>query len=145
LPRFAEHGLEYIEEPCPPQALPELAELGVPIACDESLASGQLPAIPVRAVILKPTLLGGVSACARWAERAARSGAEAVVSHAFEGPLGLALSAVIALCFGSQRLAHGLDVEGAALAPEAAPFLAGARLAAWSAPGFGFDRAWPGP
>ncbi len=137
LPRFAQHGLEYIEEPCARADLVQLADLALPLAYDESLLSGELPASPPRALVLKPSLLGGLSACASWAERAARIGAEVVVSHAFEGPLGLALSATIALCWGSEALAHGLDIHGARLAPEAVPALAGAQLTAWPEPGFG--------
>jgi O-succinylbenzoate synthase len=139
LPRFAQHELEYIEEPCAPDDLARLADLALPIAWDESLASSELPASPLRALVLKPTLLGGLSACAIWAERAARIGAEVVGSHAFEGPLGLALSATIALCWGSESLAHGLDIDGARLAPEAVPSISGASLAPWSEPGFGLS------
>jgi L-Ala-D/L-Glu epimerase len=140
LPRFAEHELEYIEEPCAPGELARLADLSLPIAWDESLADTELPASPLRALVLKPTLLGGISACAHWAEQAARIGAEVIVSHAFEGPLGLALSATVALCWGSEALAHGLDVDGARLAPEAVPFISSAQIAPWSAPGFGFSE-----
>jgi O-succinylbenzoate synthase len=137
LPRIAVHALEYIEEPCTPRDLGQLADLALPIAWDESLANTALPAIPLRALVLKPTLLGGISACAYWAEQAARIGADVIVSHAFEGPVGLAVSATVALCWGSEGLAHGLDVDGARLAPELVPFISGARLEAWSEPGFG--------
>jgi o-succinylbenzoate synthase len=139
LPRFAQHELEYIEEPCAPADLAQLADLGLAIAWDESLVSAQLPASPLCALVLKPTLLGGISACARWAEHAAGIGADVVVSHAFEGPLGLALSATIALCWGSASLAHGLDVAGARLAPGAVPYLSGAQLAPWTELGFGLS------
>ena len=137
LPRFAEQDLEYIEEPCAPRALCELRDLALPLACDESLLLGELPAFPVRALILKPSLLGGLSVCAAWAERALGVGAELVVSHAFEGPRGLALSAVIALCWGSERFAHGLDLDGARLNPSAIPYFSNAQLEPWSAPGLG--------
>ncbi|MEO6601661.1 MAG: o-succinylbenzoate synthase [Polyangiaceae bacterium] len=140
LPLFAEHELEYIEEPCAPRDLPRLADLGLPIAWDESLRGAELPASPLRALVLKPTLLGGVSACAHWAEQAARIGADVVVSHAFEGPLGLALSAAVALSWGSESLAHGLDMDGARLAPNSVPFLSSAGLEAWSEPGFGLPE-----
>jgi o-succinylbenzoate synthase len=137
LPRFAAYELEYIEEPCAPGDLAELADLALPLAWDESLANTELPTLPLRALVLKPTLLGGISACARFAGQAARMGAEVILSHAFEGPLGLALSASLALCWGSETLAHGLDLDGARLTPEAVPYLSGATLVAWHAPGFG--------
>jgi len=137
LPRFAEHELEYVEEPCAAGEFGQLADLAVPFAWDESLAAGELPESPLRALVLKPTLLGGISACAKWAEHAARIGAEVIISHTFDGPLGLALSATLALSWGSESMAHGLDLDGARLAPEAVPYLSGAELHAWSEPGFG--------
>ena len=137
LPRFAAEQLEYIEEPCAPADLTALADLELPLAWDESLLSGELPALRGRALILKPSLLGGISACADWAERAARAAMGVVISHAFEGPLGLALSATAALCWGSAHLAHGLDLSAARLAPEAVPFIAGASVVPWTQPGFG--------
>ena len=140
LPRFAEQDIEYIEEPCAPAESAVLGELALGLAWDESLTQGELPAGPARALILKPSLLGGVSACATWAERGARLGAALVVSHAFEGPLGLALSAVVALCWGSEQLAHGLDLHGARLTPGAVPYLSGAELAPWVEPGLGISE-----
>jgi o-succinylbenzoate synthase len=141
LPRFAEQQLEFIEEPCAPRELSLLRELGLPIACDESLSSGELPDLPLCALILKPTLLGGASACAAFAARAAQLGAQVVLSHAFEGPLGLALSATLALCFGSKQFAHGLDLEGARLAASELPCFSGALIEPWSEPGFGLEVA----
>jgi o-succinylbenzoate synthase len=145
LPRFAEQGVEYVEEPCARTELGGLAELAVPLALDESLAelaaaadtAQQLAALGVKALILKPTLLGGVSACYAWAEVAAEIGASVVLSHAFEGPLGLGLSAALALSIGSETLAHGLDLEGARLEHLKLPFFSGAHLEPWSEPGFG--------
>ena len=131
LPRFVEHGLELVEEPCPRSAWPELSALGVPLALDESLleldpASALHELDGVRAVILKPSVLGGVSGCTAWARWAEARGAQVVLSHAFEGSLGLALSATLALCFGSEQLAHGLDRES--------------RLRPWPEPGFGLTE-----
>jgi o-succinylbenzoate synthase len=137
LPRFARHHLEYIEEPCAADDLAQLVDLALPIAWDESLVERALPASPLRALVLKPTLLGGISACAAWAARATGIGADAIVSHAFEGPLGLALSATIALCWGSEYLAHGLDIEGAQLARGELSFFSGALLEPWAEPGLG--------
>jgi o-succinylbenzoate synthase len=145
LPRFAEQGLEYVEEPCARDNLMSLADLEVPLALDESLVQlagtadlpQQLEALGVSALILKPTLLGGVSACCTWAEAAAQIGAEVILSHAFEGPVGLALSAALALSIGSETSAHGLDLEGARLEQLRLPFFSGAHLEPWSEPGFG--------
>jgi L-Ala-D/L-Glu epimerase len=149
LPRFAEQGVEYVEEPCARTELGCLAGLQVPFALDESLAelagtadvTQQLRALGASALILKPTLLGGVSACCDWADIAARIGAKVILSHAFEGPLGLGLSAALALSIGSETSAHGLDLEGARLEHLKLPFFSGAHLEPWSEPGFGDWRA----
>ncbi len=148
LPRFAAQGLEFVEEPC---ALGELspADFGVPLAFDESLYAltaqdeerVELQLQGARALVLKPTLLGGISGCVRWSRLAARIGAEVIVSHAFEGPLGLGLSAALALSIGSERAAQGLDLEGARL--EGLPFFSGAHVSPWSAPGFGDHAGRP--
>jgi len=137
LPRFAECDLEFIEEPCPPHAFAELRELGLPCALDESLAAGAQPMRGDRAVILKPTLLGGVSRCFALAEAARAVGAQVILSHAFEGPLGLALSAALALSIGSETSAHGLDLQGARSECLSLPGIEGANIRAWSEPGLG--------
>ena len=137
LPRFAACGLEFIEEPCAPHELDELRELCLPCALDESLSTGARPEPGDPAVILKPTLLGGVSACFAWAQAAQAVGAQVVISHAFEGPLGLGLSAALALSLGSETIAHGLDLEGARLAQLSLPGFSAAKIAPWSEPGFG--------
>ena len=59
------------------------------------------------------------------------------MSHAFEGPLGLALCATLALSIGSEACAHGLDLEGARLPQTGLPQFVGAQICAWSSPGFG--------
>jgi len=140
LPSFAASDLEFIEEPCPQHELTRLDGLGLPLALDESLATGARPRPGQRAVILKPTLLGGVTACVELAEAARAVGAEVILSHAFEGPLGLGLSAALALSIGSERLAHGLDPEGAHLEQLSLPWYSEAAIRAWSEPGFGIPE-----
>lgn len=140
LPAFAAFAPELIEEPCLASA-----ELGsvVPLALDESLLTltpAELRARPrpgLRALILKPTILGGISACFAWAEVARELRLEVIVSHAFEGPRGLALSAALALSIGSAECAHGLDLEGARLQSQALPYFAQGEVRAWLEPGFG--------
>ncbi len=137
LPRFAAYELEFIEEPCAPSELSQLSELGLPWALDESLAIGARPRTGDRAVILKPTLVGGVSGCFALARAARAIDAQVILSHAFEGPLGLGLSAALALSIGSEASAHGLDLEGALLDHSSLPYFSGAAIQAWSEPGFG--------
>jgi len=145
LQRFAVHEPEFVEEPCPLADLAALAPPPVRLALDESLAEiSAHPRLPdewnrwgVRAVILKPTLLGGISACSTWARVARACGAEVILSHAFEGPLGLSLCAALALTVGSERAAHGLDLDGARLDRRQVAFFTGSQIEAWSEPGFG--------
>jgi o-succinylbenzoate synthase len=140
LPRFAACELEFIEEPCAPAELSQLSELDLPWALDESLAMGALPRAGDRAVILKPTLLAGISGCFALARAAHASGAQVILSHAFEGPIGLALSAALALSIGSETMAHGLDLEGARLARPSLPGYSSAQIEPWSQPGLGLDE-----
>ena len=144
LPRFAEHGVELIEEPCAPSELAQLADLRLPLAVDESLAglrdleahADVLAGCGVQALVLKPGLLGGVSVCSAWARVARGLGAEVILSHAFEGPHGLALSAALALSLGSETHAHGLDLEGARLNHLGVSWFSGSEIRPWAAPGF---------
>jgi o-succinylbenzoate synthase len=144
LPRFAEHGVELMEEPC---AFAEHGTLGtlVPLAWDESLSllatEGEARLAGARALILKPTVLGGISACYAWTQIAAQIGAEVIVSHTFDGPLGLALSGALALSIGSESFAHGLDLEGARLERSDFAFFSGTHIRPWSEPGFGACQA----
>lgn len=140
LPRFVACDLEFIEEPCAPGDLAQLTDLALPLALDESLAQGARPRKGDRAVIVKPTLQGGVTGSFALAEAAREAGAELILSHAFEGPLGLALSATLALGIGSQNLAHGLDAAGAQHDPASLPWYSGAELRAWHEPGFGIQE-----
>jgi len=87
--------IEFIEEPlADPAGLPKLANnTGIPIALDESLvgadpASFEIPP-GVVALVLKPTLLGGMSATLAWLKRARTSGILPVLSAAFESGIGM--------------------------------------------------------
>jgi o-succinylbenzoate synthase len=147
LPLFARAAPELVEEPCARADLSSLAPSAVRLALDESLIElspdqasvAQLSAWGVRALILKPTLLGGISACAAWAAVARQCGADVILSHTFEGPLGLGLAATLALTIGSEHVAHGLDLEGARLDLERSSCFVGAQICAWSEPGL---AAW---
>lgn len=145
LARFAAHRPEFVEEPCPLLELGALGPSPIPLALDESLlelAPGRaalcgLVEQGVRTLVLKPTLLGGISACCAWAEAAQTAGAEVILSHTFEGPLGLALGAALALSVGSETSAHGLELHGAGLELPELPYFSAAELHPWSEPGFG--------
>jgi o-succinylbenzoate synthase len=124
--------IEYVEEPC--RDAHELVQSG-PLPCrlalDESLVelspdelqpaldSGQLAAL-----ILKPALLGGLSACLELAALARAAGVAAVASHALDGPIGTAACAELALALAAT--AREPPGPPAGLAPH--PALAGWRL-----------------
>jgi len=106
---------EYVEEPlADPAQLPDLVrETGVPVALDESLAGMRPGALEdhayARAVVLKPTLVGGVSRTLRIANRASLLGMEPVISSAYE--TGVATAALVALAagVGGEEIPAGLD------------------------------------
>ena len=83
----------------------------MPVALDESLVGMPPEALQdhgyARAVVLKPTLLGGISPTLRLANRAKELGITPVISSAYEtgvGALGL-----IALAAGVGEIPAGLD------------------------------------
>ena len=108
-------SFQYIEEPlADPARIPELAgEFGVPIALDESLVGmepGELEEHRyARAVVLKPTLIGGISRTLLMAERALRLGMTPVVSSAYESGVGTAALVALAAGIGGHPVAAGLD------------------------------------
>ncbi len=112
--------IEYIEEPVSdPNLLPEFARRsGLPIALDETLVEhrherGYLQRQDwVKAVVLKPTLLGGVMFCERLAYEALEFGIRPVVSSSFESGLGLILLAHFATAITSEDIPAGLDTYG---------------------------------
>ncbi|HEX7670274.1 MAG TPA: enolase C-terminal domain-like protein, partial [Polyangiaceae bacterium] len=114
---------ELVEEPVPTAALGApgaFTSSEVPLALDESL---QEPGVWARlepclaelgcvAVVLKPMALGGLLACLDLAARATSRGLDVTVSHLFDGPVGLAAAAHLALAVGSRKRASGLDRHG---------------------------------
>jgi O-succinylbenzoic acid--CoA ligase len=109
---MAELRLEYVEEPA--AGLPALlrAPLPVPVALDESLAAADretwldqaLASGALAALVLKPTVLGGITICRRLAARAQAHGLAVNITHSLEGPVALAACA---------ELARALSVKGA--------------------------------
>lgn len=111
----ADCGVEYVEEPLrDPTRLVRLSrETGVPVALDETLAEAGIEALErwrgVKAVVLKPTLLGGFEMTWWMARRAMNAGMTPVVSACFESGAGLADLAHLAASFGQPGVAAGLD------------------------------------
>ncbi|PSQ81762.1 MAG: o-succinylbenzoate synthase [Bacteroidetes bacterium QS_1_63_11] len=88
-------GMAYVEEPLTnPVCLPELAaRTDVPIALDETTRENEASVLrddaPVAAVVLKPTLLGGLRATLRWRHAAQANSVTPVISAAYESGIGL--------------------------------------------------------
>jgi o-succinylbenzoate synthase len=141
-PRLAELGVVWVEEPT---AEAPSGGWGMPVALDESLVGArpnlpELRAAGVTALVLKPTLLGGLSPCLKLASAAAEAGITSVVSHTLEGPLGAMGTAALALALGPGRPADGLAPHGGLSGVRPPCFEPGAdRLVAWQATGLGLS------
>lgn len=111
----ADVRLEYVEEPlADPAGLPYLASTcGLPVALDESLVDTEPEALEdrryARAVVLKPTLLGGVSRTLRFARAASRFGMRPVLSSAYESGVGTSALVALAAGVGDEAVPAGLD------------------------------------
>lgn len=100
--------VDYVEEPCASAHRLLSEALPCRIALDESLIElshaqldSALQSPSLAAIVLKPTLLGGLSAAMALAERARHTGVAAIASHGLEGPVGTAACAEFALALGS--------------------------------------------
>ncbi len=106
---------EYVEEPlAEPARLPDLARgFGVPVALDESLAGIRPEELGehryARAVVLKPTLLGGLTRTLGISGRALGLGMTPVLSSAYESGFGTAALVALAAGIGDRAVAAGLD------------------------------------
>ncbi len=93
--RIADCHVEYVEEPLADASrLAQLArETGMPIALDESVCSLVPDTVPsytgLKAIVLKPTLLGGFEQVMKFARAAISIGLVPVVSSSFESSIGL--------------------------------------------------------
>lgn len=148
-----EVSVELLEEPL--QDARELALLpasvlrALPLALDESLqvlpttdVERLLASGVVRALVCKPMALGGPLRCLKLAALAQKYGAATVVTHLFDGPVALAMTAALALCMPGV-LACGLAAHvGLKLWPSVTvPQLQGARIASSLAPGLQLHHA----
>jgi o-succinylbenzoate synthase len=146
LPVLAAFSPEFVEEPLPSRELWELSGSPVALALDESLQGAderelrELLSLPaLSAVVLKPMALGGIVRCLTLGRAARERGLGVVVSHLFDGPIGLAAAALVALHAGSPERAMGLDRHaGLALwSGLDVPALTPASVRSWTEPGFG--------
>ncbi len=105
--------VEYVEEPlAEPGRLRELiGRWGLPVALDESLVGMGPEGLGrhryARAVVLKPTLLGGLSRASRLAGEAKALGMRVVVSSSYESGVGTGALVALAAAVGEEPV--GLD------------------------------------
>ena len=119
---------ELIEEPAPPAELAELEGTPIAFAMDESLMThGWRERIEAArhqrkyaAVVLKPMVLGGFERCLEIAEAARDAQLGVIVTHVFDGPIGSAAAACLALAVQGEVLPCGLDAHGRFRRPIAA-------------------------
>ncbi len=111
----ADARVEYIEEPLEySDALDQFAASSpVPVALDETLSGmgtndlGQYA--NARAIILKPTVLGGILKCLSMAERARQMHMKVVISSAIESSLGIYCLANLSAAINQDDIPAGLD------------------------------------
>jgi L-Ala-D/L-Glu epimerase len=117
---------EFVEDPVAATDLLELDRSPVPLAIDESLRTEglldilapHLGRLDIRAVVIKPALLGLLCSL-ELAERARSLGLDVIVTHLFDGPVGHATAASLALAIGTETRAQGLAPHpGLLLSPE---------------------------
>lgn len=106
---------EYMEEPlADPSRFADFArEFGAPVALDESLVGMSPEGLErhgyARAVVIKPTMIGGISQTLRLAEEAHRLGITPVISSAYETGVGAGALLALAAATGGGSVAAGLD------------------------------------
>jgi L-alanine-DL-glutamate epimerase-like enolase superfamily enzyme len=146
LERVRKVGPELVEEPSSAALETRIGE--VPLALDESLQEcpqpEQLPAFlkqrRASVVVLKPMALGGFARCAEVARAAAGVGVACLVTHLFDGPVGMTATAALALSLPGRCLPCGLTPHAALRVwPETGlPYLRGGEAHAWNLHGLGF-------
>jgi L-alanine-DL-glutamate epimerase-like enolase superfamily enzyme len=137
-PALQRLNIELFEEPGV-ACLPEL-----PLALDESLqgltvaeAEAAWQRRGARALVLKPTALGGLSHCLALAERALASNLQLCVSHCFDGPFAWRAAAALALSLPAGA-AHGLAPHAGLFGWKTGPLpLERGELLSWQEPGLG--------
>jgi isochorismate synthase/2-succinyl-5-enolpyruvyl-6-hydroxy-3-cyclohexene-1-carboxylate synthase/2-succinyl-6-hydroxy-2,4-cyclohexadiene-1-carboxylate synthase/O-succinylbenzoate synthase len=112
--RLARYSPSFVEEPIASPLSGELEGLACGFAFDESLSGAAddrvralLALAGCRALVLKPTLLGGFSRCLELARLARTHGKLAIASHLLEGPVAFSACVHFAMSL-PPGVAHGL-------------------------------------
>lgn len=92
--------IDYLEEPCAAlvDTIAVAEATGVSIALDETLSRGETWSChpQLKALVIKPTLIGSLKACEALIQRAQAGNLRVVISSSFESDLGLGLLARLA-------------------------------------------------
>lgn len=127
LEALAPLDLEYIEQPVVPYLLLKLGVSPIDVAADETVAiPGGVERLALvkscNVLVLKPMVLGGAMAALRIAKIAQARKYGLVISHLFDGPVGLAAAMQLACALPYAPLACGLDEHpGLSIWPDALP------------------------
>ncbi|MBU0678537.1 MAG: o-succinylbenzoate synthase [Verrucomicrobia bacterium] len=115
LGKVSRQDIEYIEEPLSDATdLPRLiGSCDIGIALDETLSEiepeGLREYAGAAAIVIKPTILGGVARAVAWSESARGHGISPVISAAFESGVGIRHLAHLAARSMEEGVAAGLD------------------------------------
>jgi len=109
---------ELCEQPTEPEQLDQLGVTPVPWFADESLDAGRdsnaVMDIPgLSGVVIKPPRVGGMLAAVEIAEAARKRRLPVIVTHCFDGAIGLAAACEVALGLAERPMACGLDRHAA--------------------------------
>jgi o-succinylbenzoate synthase len=148
LEALAPLAIRFVEQPVAQEALEHLGPTPVPWAADESLRipglADKLAGLPgCTAFVLKPAVLGGLLRALAMARIAADRGVDLVVTHLFDGPVGMAAACELSRALPRPPLASGLDAHPvlATYPPLAIPQATRAgRVQAPARPGLGFTE-----
>jgi len=111
LSRLRDYGISYVEEPLAGSQLHRIPELyescGIPIALDETVSDMEkfeslIKEEAIRAIIIKPSVVGGLTRSLILSRRMSDMGKESVVSSLFESGVGLAACLHLAAALGGQ-------------------------------------------
>ena len=148
LEALAPLAIRFVEQPVAPEELVHLGPTPIPWAADESLRlaglASRLAGLPgCAAFVLKPAVLGGLLPALAIAQIAADKGVDLVVTHLFDGPVGMAAACELARALPRPPLASGLDAHAllATFPPLAIPQATRpGRVQAPARPGLGFTE-----
>jgi O-succinylbenzoate synthase len=109
--RFAQDAFEFIEEPT--SEIDKLSLFTHPFALDESLlqlTKNELSTFSkLKALVLKPTIIGNQKKCARYQTLAQELNLLCVLSSAFESGLGISQICALSHTLGIENIPLGLD------------------------------------